>query len=91
MRRSRSRIDGGNVGDLEAPGLAGMDRAAELLERLQKERSHKEGLKPAGLGLLHLFLTAKRRSALIVSCARALRSSNVFEMVVVEGVVDALA
>ena len=47
---------GGNVGDLEAAGLARMNRAAQLLERLHEERADEEGLEPAGLGLFHLLL-----------------------------------
>ena len=44
------------MGDLEAAGLARMDRAAERLERLHEERADEVRLEAAGLGLLHLLL-----------------------------------
>ena len=56
MWRSRSRIDGGNVGDLEAARLARIDRAAERLEGLHEEGADEVGLEAAGLGLFHLLL-----------------------------------
>ena len=46
---------GGNVGDLEALGLAPVDRAAELVERLQEERADEERLEAPGLGPFHLL------------------------------------
>ena len=49
-------MDGGNVSDLEAGGLARINGAAELLEGLHEEGAHEEGLKAAGLGLFHLLL-----------------------------------
>ncbi len=81
---------GGDVGDLVASGFAAVDRAAELVERLQEERPHEERLEPAGLGPFHLLLHREepiRRHRLLGQGAAV---EQRLEVVVVEGVVDLL-
>ena len=56
MRRSRSRMDGRDVGDLEAGGLARIHGTAQRLEGLHEEGADEVGLEAAGLGLFHLLL-----------------------------------
>ena len=81
--------DGGDVGDLVSSGFATVDRAAELIERLEEERPHEERLQPSRLGPLHLFLHLEepiRRHRFLGEGAAV---EQALQVVVVEGVVDA--
>ena len=90
IRRSRSRIDGRDVGDLEAAGLARIHRAAERVERLQEERAHEVRLEAPGLGLLHLLLHREEALGAHRLLGERVAVEDDFEVVAVEGVVDLL-
>ena len=81
---------GGNVGDLESPGFATVDRAAELVECLQEERPHEERLKAAGFGPLHLFLHRVEPIRRHRFLRQGVAVEQRLQVVVVEGVVDLL-
>ena len=88
MRRSRSRIDGRNVGDLEAGGFARMNRAAERLEGFHEEGADEVGLEAAGLGLFHLLLHREEALGAHGFLREGVAVEDVAKLVVVEGVVD---
>ena len=84
--------DGGrHVGDLEAAGLARIDRAAQRRKGLHEEGAHEIGLQAARLGLLHLLFHGKEPFGAHRLLRQGVAVQDRQQFVAIEGVFDALA
>ena len=84
--------DGGrNVRDLEAGGFSRMNGTAQRLEGFHEEGAHEIGLQAAGLGLFHLLLHREEALGAHGFLREGVAIKNVAKLVVIEGVLDALA
>ncbi len=84
--------DGGrDVGDLEAGGLSRIHRTAQRRKGFHEESADEVGLEAAGLGFFHLLLHCEEALGAHAFLGQGVAVEDGAQVVVVEGVLDALA